>query len=368
MSARVRFWALGLLAVTLASWLMPWNASWREVGPLGLALGLVVAGGLFEFRTMLSSLPASRTLRDTRPPDGRVGLAVIRGVRSDPNPCDPPFRRFVGRESTGTDNQPAKIDPRQGVRSAPPLLGRVVLISVFLGRDGKGWTDAEIAQAHEAMRRAGAWIEREASAWHAPVNVDLAETYFVADDEAPEDVEVKFAPRGEEVQPIEGQATVKALTALSRAAARLGFRDAVDLIAWANPRVEADARVWLLHPRRAGCSLAIPLDQTELKGVSLAVCYAREANFPEPLTKPPRVDPVTIAHEVLHLFGAEDKYGLPLRAFPDGTVGSRDIMRLNEMPLARYRIDPLTAREIGWAEGTGGFRSTAGKAKPPPRP
>jgi hypothetical protein len=228
------------------------------------------------------------------------------------------------------------------------MLGRVVLISIFLGRDGKGWSDAEIAEAHDALRRAGGWIEREAIRWGAPVNIDLADTYFVAEDDATDDVEVTFIPQGEQVQPLEGQAALKALTATTRAAGRLGFRDAVDLIARINPRVEADARVWLLHPRRAGCSLAVPLDATELAGVSLAVCYAREANFPEPLTRPPRPDPVTFVHETLHLFGAEDKYGLPLRSFPPGSVTARDIMRLNDMPLARYQIDPLTASEIGW--------------------
>src|SRR5512135_2644492 len=352
MAGRVGFWVGGLIAMALATWLIPWGPDWREAGPLLLALALVVAGSLFELRSLAFVVPAPRPPRDARPADGVVGVAAMAGVRARTNPHDPRFRRFVAREPDPADEGPATLGPRPDARPAPPLLGRVILISVFLGRDGRSWSDAEIAAVHDALRRAGAWIEREAIGWEAPVNIELADTYFVADDDAPDDVEVTFVPRGAQVQPIEAQATVKALTAATRAAGRLGFRDAVDLIARINPRLEADARVWLLHPRQAGCSLAVPLDETDLASVSLAVCYAREANFPEPLTKPPRTDPVTIAHEVLHLFGAEDKYGLPLRSFPPGSVTARDIMRLNEMPLARYQIDPLTATEIVWRKLT----------------
>jgi hypothetical protein len=94
--------------------------------------------------------------------------------------------------------------------------------------------------------------------------------------------------------------------------------------------------------------MAIPADLTELIGVSLALCYAREANFPEPLRRPPFTDPVTVVHELLHLFGATDKYALPLDAFPPGSVTSRDVMRLDSSRLDRLRIDRATAAEIGW--------------------
>ena len=236
------------------------------------------------------------------------------------------------------------------MRGPRPLCSvHLVLISVFIGKDRHAWSEAEIARAHASMLRAGAWIEREAIRWDAPVNLDLSETYFVADDHRPDDVEVDFAPQGGEMQPFEAHAVTKALAVASRAATRLGFRDAVAMIEEINPRfLAADARVWLLHPRQAGHSHAIPLDDTELSGVSLAVCYAREASFPEPLTRPPYTDPVTIVHELLHLFGASDKYGVSLRSFPPATVTTRDIMRLDESSLSRARIDPMTAREIGW--------------------
>ena len=221
---------------------------------------------------------------------------------------------------------------------------------MFLSHDGRNWSDEEIARAHDALRRAGVWIEGQARRWNAPVNIDLADTYFVADDHEPEDVEIAFRPEGGAQGPFEARAETKVLIGMSRAAAQLGFRDAADLIVRINPRLGADVAVavWLLHPRRAGRSFAVPLDHTELAGVSLAVCYAREADFPEPLRRSPVTDPVTIAHESLHLFGAEDKYGVPLRSFPPQSVTPRDIMRLNHSQLSQFRIDPRTAAEIGW--------------------
>jgi hypothetical protein len=82
--------------------------------------------------------------------------------------------------------------------------------------------------------------------------------------------------------------------------------------------------------------------------VCLAVCYAREASFTEPVVRAPGPDPVTFVHELLHLFGATDKYGVPLSEFPPGAVTACDVMRLDRTRLARLHVDPLTAAEIGW--------------------
>jgi hypothetical protein len=339
---------VGLIVVAALGYALPWSEPWRETGPLVLILVVALATLLGALRRLVREIGGAGALprpSDTRPADGAVGIAPVAGLKGEANSSDPRFRRFVACEAAVD----SPLDPGRATDRAPPLLGRIVLISVFIGRDGQAWSDAETANAHAAMLRAGAWIEREAIRWNSPVNLDLAETYFVVNDDTAQDVEIGFAPKGEDVQPFESDAVTKAVISASRAATQLGFDDAVALIAAINGRVEADARVWLLHPRQAGHSLAVPLDDTPLAGVSLAVCYAREENFPEPLgRRPPFTDPVTIAHEVLHLFGARDKYGLSLRSFEPGSVTHREVMRLDEQSLIRLRVDPLTAREIGW--------------------
>jgi hypothetical protein len=358
--ARALCWILGLIGVVALLIAFRESEAWREIAPLALFLGVALIALVAELVALGVPAPARRlpsTPRDASPADGSVGIAPISGSCGDPNPGDPRFRRFTALgpiagspSGTGTVTG-ARRRPGPTTRELPPLLGRVVMISVFLGRDGRGWSDREIARAHDALFRAGLWIEREARRWDARVNLDLAGTYFVADEHEPEEVEVGFVVQGESVQPLDADATVKALTSASRAARQLGFRDAAALVAEINGRIEADTLVWILHPRRAGHSFAVALDDTELSGVSLVVCYARETSFPEPLPGAPFTDPITIVHELLHLFGASDKYGVPLHTFPARSVSHREIMRLDLESLSRSRIDPLTASEIGWKGG-----------------
>ncbi|WP_435010128.1 hypothetical protein P12x_001357 [Tundrisphaera lichenicola] len=246
------------------------------------------------------------------------------------------------------------------------MLGKVALISVFVGLDGNSWSGEEIDQAHRSLINAGSWIEREAHRWNALVNIAIADTFFLMDDQAEEPVEVDFLPEGDDVGPMEANASAKAFAAASRAAASLGFTDVVGLFREINPRIESDAKVWLFHLRRRGRSHAIPAAEGDISGVGLAICYSRESSFPEPLDGRGRVDPTTVAHELLHLFGATDKYGSSLSSYPTNAVGHRDVMRLSYDALGRMTIDSMTASEIGWRSSSG-INPTHQKKPPGPR-
>lgn len=337
---RIGLWVAGLVVgVALAS-VIP-ESVFPGVRPVVLGSALLFLGLLGELVDWFRSRKNLGT-RDTRPADGRVDLAAVGGVVREPNPADRRFGRFVGREPF----EPTKARPAD--RQSPPLLGRVVLVSLFIGRDGRPWSATEIADAHGAVARAGAWIEREAARYGAGVNVELADTYFAWSDDEADEVVVGFAAEGNDVGPLEEGATRKALVGTTRAAVALGFQDAPDLFREVEARIGADAVVWLIHPRRVGRSFAVPREDSPLTGVSVAVCYPKESSFPEPLTGRARVDPVTLVHETLHLFGATDKYGRPLRSFAPGTVSAREVMRLSASRLSRLRVDPGTAAEIGW--------------------
>jgi hypothetical protein len=106
----------------------------------------------------------------------------------------------------------------------------------------------------------------------------------------------------------------------------------------------------------------MPSEESGLDGVALAVCFPSEASFPEAVRRNDhvRVDVVTAAHEVLHLFGATDKYGLPLRSFEAGTVTRNEIMRLSEDHLSRLRVDAWTAYELGWVKSPRAQNTAAG--------
>jgi hypothetical protein len=347
MTDRGKVWTFGLVVTAVLVGAVCVGIGSKELGlpiaVLGLALTALAAetSALFSLaRTAKKSTPPP----GAKPADGVVDVVPMDGIEAEPNSISPRFRRFQGFR--GEAGGLARVGRLPTVR--PMLQGRVVLVSVFVGRDGSGWTDEEISKGHGALERAGLWVEREATRHEARVNIGLADTYFRVQDDEVDEVEVAFAAEGDDVGPMEAHASTKAIVAASRAAASLGFADVVDLLGRINPKLEADALVWLLHLRRAGRSLAIPAGECEVDGVGLAVCFSKEASFPEPLKGPGRVDPVTVAHELLHLFGASDKYGVALRSFPPGSVSPRDIMRLNHDQLSRMTIDRLTASEVGW--------------------
>jgi hypothetical protein len=347
MSVRAKTWSIGLLVSAGLVVLTGLDESSRSltipVALLGLAVCALVSEAAF-LRSLARRPVRSKAPAGARPADGIVEVVSMTGVEAEANSVTLRFHRFL--RLIGGPGGAAQVRELPTVR--PTLLGRVALISVFVGRDGVSWSDEEIARGHIALERAGLWIEREASRHTARVNVELADTYFRVQDDEVDDVEVAFAAEGDEIGPMEAHASTKSVIAASRAAASLGFADIVDLIGRIDLTVDTDHRVWLFHIRRAGRSLAIPAEECEVAGVGLAVCYSREASFPEPLSGPGRVDSTTVAHELLHLFGASDKYGVALRSFPRGSVTSRDVMRLNHDLLARMTIDGLTAMEVGW--------------------
>ncbi len=225
-----------------------WSGRWEIV--LSTFLVLWVISGLFEL--MARPVPAEKGPAcpdEQRPADGRVDVVALAGVAAEPNPVDPRFGRFRA------------IAAPQSVLAPPPsrprLRGRIVFVSLFVGRDGTSWSDQETARTCRALERAAGWIEREAARWHAPVNVDLAGTYFLADDPVPEEVLIEHALEEHADGLFEQDAEVKAISSASRAAAALGFRDVADLIGQISTRLPAAQPVWLLHPRRAGRSIAV---------------------------------------------------------------------------------------------------------------
>lgn len=289
-------------------------------------------------------------LLDDRPADGTIEVRPVDGFSGEPIA---PGSRFV-RFTTMAAVSPATVTTSANTRQAlPQLRGRIVLASLFIGRDGQSWSDHELSQAHRALERAATWIERQAVRHGAPLNLVLPSVCFSAQDPVIEDVAIDFLPEGDAFGPHERDADWRATASASRAAAALGFVDLADLDSQLVSRLPCDGHAWVLHLRRAGRSFAIGIDHATLPGVPIAVTYAREASFSEPLDGPPFVDPVTIVHELMHLFGASDKYGVAFDTFAPGDVTSRDVMLLATESLARLRVDPLTAREVGWSSPPG---------------
>lgn len=240
------------------------------------------------------------------------------------------------------------------IRSATPramagLTGRVALASYFLGRDGRAWSEAERMATRRALDRAAAWLNAEAARWGVQLSVARSPLEAAAVDDAPRSPHPLGADLQEHFEQISDTAEwVELLRAATSAAGQAGHRDLPSLVAALSADLDADHVVWFLHSLSRGQSHVLEEEHTGVPGLRLAVCYAREGTPHGPHAGPVFADPITFLHELLHLFGASDKYGGSTRRYPRGEVTGDDIMLLRHESLARLRIDPLTAREIGW--------------------
>ena len=266
---RVRLWYwVGGLVVALTE--RPWRVDWTGVettprGPLLLlVLSCLVSGSASSERSVARGrrrlLLPSCCVPILPKADGWLSGPSLLWIRTQPNRVFPVSAGFSG------SIRPPRRSPLKPLadRRDPSLLGRVVDLAVHRSR----WyylVRRRDRRSPDSVRRAGVWVEREAIRWNVPVNVDLADTYFAASDDEPDAVAIEFIPRGQTTS-VRSKvfAVTKALTVMSRAAARLGFRDAQDLIARINPRVAADA-ARLAGPHAPGGTLArrpAPPDRT----------------------------------------------------------------------------------------------------------
>jgi len=328
---------------------------WADVAGTGLGVWLAVLGlglvGLIVELVRLSlrvrASRANRAARETRVEPYPDGIAAVALEPKEANLRDDRFHRYSGPFRPEDGEEPGPPLP-WGKVASPSLLGRVALVSMFIGSDGRAWADSEIVRWMASIEQAARWMRKEAQRYGAVVAVGVADTYFRVEGDRTPETDIGYAWTGAQLGLFEMNSVTQALTLMSRAAAQLGFRDSVDFVREVGARLDGATPVWLLHLRRAGRSFAVPLELTELDGVSLALCYARNKNFSDSIVRSPVPDAAMIAHEVLHLFGASDKYGMPLDSFRPGLVTSREIMRMDVDRLDRLRVDPLTASELGW--------------------
>ena len=95
----------------------------------------------------LTATPEAVGPIDARPADGIVPLVGLPGVEATANEVDPSLRSFRRLAPT---SEPFRVRST-GIRR--PLLGRVGLFSVFVGRDGSDWSDQEVMSRHSTPSR-----------------------------------------------------------------------------------------------------------------------------------------------------------------------------------------------------------------------
>lgn len=277
----------------------------------------------------------------SNPEEGKWCLSVA-------NQACPRYRRFVALAEGVAPSNDADVKP------ARALAGHVALVSFFVDRPGSSWSEPEICDIFGAVEVCADWLTQQASRYNTALTMRSDSLYYHATDPREEVVPIAFQSVAGQMVPVEAVNAASALAAPTYWVHRLGFADIVRFMGHVQRSVDADSWVVFFHPREAGRSFAVPAHRSLHRCVELAVCYPQYAILRSGVHGPFRQDPAVYAHELLHLFGATDKYDVTsLEVFPSGSVTERDIMRSGSRRLQRMRIDPLTAAEIGWPTDLG---------------
>lgn len=214
------------------------------------------------------------------------------------------------------------------------LYGRVFTVIVWIEADDSRWSPEEKRAAERAVRSAERWIVRQASAWGTEVS-------FATDPRRDLVVRLPALPRG-----YDSGASHNVDEWIQLISPRVGWRSPGAFLTRLQLDMQVDHAHLLLLVRREGRSYAAPnlhgLDEED--ALSVAACFFD--------TRGTGMSPATIAHELLHLYGAWDLYKSPYHCRAQAMHAARlfpaDIMQDGSLPIEGLSVKELTAWRLGW--------------------
>lgn len=216
-------------------------------------------------------------------------------------------------------------NPRE---SCIDLKGTLAIHNIFVDCLPNHWDEKEINAVERALRECCAWIKREASKYSITVDTRISENHFIA--------------KSDRLPPSARNSRDEIFEWSSNVLKSIDFEDMQHYAHTFQEEEKAENWITFFHVQVAGRSYAF--DSTAITPIEFLVCFSEYADTPERKTLHTiRPDPREYAHEILHLFGAKDKYETsdkhPLT----------DIMnRLDKFSLELLSISKPTAQEIRW--------------------
>lgn len=206
------------------------------------------------------------------------------------------------------------------IGSSRLLKGRVLLGHVFVQRTSGAWDKNKIASTLKKVEQATRWIEKQAQNFKAEVVFD---TYL------PQTLFVRFG----------GPIPCHKNRHRNLAAFEEAFRDPVKELTAHAAKTEAQNTALLIHTDENVRSYAVAKwlgDRRPINFMEYCVCstYYSEAAY---------------AHEILHLFGADDFYSEFFKKLHHyRSEFLRGSIMFSGHSLEGVRIDDLTAQNLGW--------------------
>lgn len=241
-----------------------------------------------------------------------------------------------------TDSQQEQYRPRYQLSNCRNLKGKPVVVAIFLDDNESSWTESEVTKfTDEQIVPALDYLEEKAKGWDVSLDFVL-ETYSTATS----GYEIKY--EGIVNSNLENGGSTK--DALIVAANDIGCANDWELYCYYKSIYPQDDIIFLCFLDKPGRSYARPAISTGYSEFAEeCVIFSDYLGNTNPNRRKASRS-TTIAHEILHLFGAEDYYEprnrelLALRNFPN------DIM-LYQYENPRFNtISEVTAYSIGWTD------------------
>jgi len=243
-----------------------------------------------------------------------------------------------------TNKPPSDLTQSRG--SATVLRGRIHPLSMFVSTPEEAWSAAHKQNALAAQAAAEHWLQSEARRYGIRLEFDAGEWFGRV-----RDVTVNEILRGRiDGAPSDGS-NVRKLHDYARVlSTQAGLRTPRELYLAVREKYRCSSSHMIVYANTWGRAHALPFyadDNTDDYLLEGCVVYGLDRpGAPDPWL------PATIAHEVLHLYGAWDLYRDPAVPEELSAAGEllfpNDVMTDNLNPLGKCVVGPLTAWRIGW--------------------
>jgi hypothetical protein len=232
---------------------------------------------------------------------------------------------------------PAQSNDKWRAGSAYALTGKVYILSAFIGSETEDWTKEEKDKVFALQREACTFIQKQAKNYKE--NVSFQEGTFGYDktlyfDELP-------SGQGSGKEPVDW---------VGRVLKKAGYKNNLDFSNWVKKNTTCTNSIVLIYLNKSGVSYALPAS-TEMN----QELYFNEGclvySYYDTAKKKP-LCAATIAHEMLHTFGAWDLYTTFAqsndREKKARTIYPNDIMLRTSYNINELEIGKLTAWLVGW--------------------
>ena len=240
------------------------------------------------------------------------------------------------------DNKIEAYRSRYGLGTCHTLEGDQTVVLFFIDDEESYWTEAEVRD-FTALRVIPAleFLCEEAATW----GIELSFTVKRYSTPLSDGLSLRYD--GEVIQDFNRHGSTKDLP--KQCAAVFGFENEIDFLAALTEEHKNENIIPLMLLSKDGTAISRPqLSEQIVDHMEHAILFTDRLSERENNWRYSRSRIATIAHEILHLFGAEDYYltdgrlTLAEEHYPD------DIMLLDTYDISALRVREMTAYAVGW--------------------